>query len=105
MRTRIPGIMRAVGATAWAIVPEKLDAMLDMLELRAAGVAKSDEDIRAIMSARREASIAPRGGKIAVLPLFGVVSQRANMMTEYSGGTSTEAFAARASGSSPSQTP
>jgi HK97 family phage major capsid protein len=95
MRTRIPGVMRAVQSTAWAIVPEKLHAILDMLELRASGVAKSDAEIRAVMNARSTATRAPTvGGKIAVLPLYGVVCQRANVVSEYSGGTSTDQFAA-----------
>lgn len=96
MRTRIPGIMAAVQATAWAIVPEKLHAMLDMLELRASGVEKTNAEIAAVMRPQgRAASSTPSvGGKIAVLPLYGVVCQRAGMMTEYSGGTSTEQFAA-----------
>lgn len=94
MRTRIPGIMRLVGSTPWAIVPDKLNAILDVLELRAAGVEKSDDEIQAVVAARRATTVAPSGSKIAVLPLFGTIAQRANMMSEYSGGTSCEQFGA-----------
>ncbi len=88
MRTHIPGILRAVDGMAWAIVPEKLQAILDVLESRAAGHGPPAGFVAA--APRKPAALA--GGKIALLPLYGVVSQRAGMMSETSGGTSTELF-------------
>lgn len=84
---KLERVRRAVAATPWAIQPEKLEAILELLELKAAG-----GDVVEFQAA------APRtvqtAGKVAILPLFGVISQRMNMMSDMSGGTSTEQFAA-----------
>ncbi len=81
--TSYPLIMRAVSRAVWAILPEKLDEIKAFLALKAAGV-----DIAPIEAARRGG---PRqSGAIAVIPIFGTITQRANLMTETSGGTSTE---------------
>lgn len=75
----------------WAIDPAKGRAALDVLELHAAGGSLTAEQIRARTSDRKP--IAKSGDTIAVLPLYGVVAQRMTLMSAFSGGTSTEAFA------------
>jgi signal peptide peptidase SppA len=90
------GILRAIAATPWAIVPEKLDAIVDLVNLRASGVRLSEDEINARIG---DAPSAPAAqltpGGVAVLPLFGVVAQRMDMMTAMSGGTSTERMGAQ----------
>lgn len=76
-------ILKAVYDTPWAIVPSKLDAIVELIRLRAAGV---DTGYNAQASRPR----ASKQGKIAVIPMVGVVSQRMNMFSDFSGGTSTE---------------
>ncbi len=93
MANKIHGILRAVAATPWAIQEEKLHAILDLLELRAAGGKLAAEDVARIQAENR-APVARSAGAVAVLPLYGVVAQRMNVMTQFSGGTSTEKFAA-----------
>lgn len=88
MAHKIDRILHAVAEMPWAIQPAKLEAMLELLELRAGGV----EIDGVAAAAPREVATA---GKVAILPLFGVVAQRMNMMTEFSGGTSTEKFGAQ----------
>lgn len=90
--SRIDRIVQAVYGSLWAIEPEKLDAILDFLQLRADGVRFSADEIQARIGDRRT----PTGGQgaTAVLPLFGVVGHRMSAMDDISGGTSTERFAA-----------
>lgn len=79
----------------WAILPGKLAAMTSLLQLRAAGLTLTDADIQARIGDshdREDAAISPGG--IGVIPIFGVLAQRMNLMSAISGGTSTEALAA-----------
>lgn len=85
-------IIKAVFSEPWAILPEKMTAIAALLQLRAAGGRVPQEEIDAITSA------APRpaqrtSGAVAVIPVFGVISQRMNLMSQMSGGTSTEQLA------------
>jgi len=81
-------ILNAIYSTPWAIVPSKLEAIIELVKLRAAGV---DTGYNAQASKPR----ASKQGKIAIIPVVGVISQRMNMMTEFSGGTSTELLKAQ----------
>ena len=85
-------IMHAASTTPWAIVPEKLEAIFNLLTLRAEGGRVSDADI-AIAAASNRRPSARVSGTIAVIPVYGVLAQRMDMMTEMSGGTSTESLA------------
>ena len=85
-------VIRIAAGMPWAIMPEKLAEIETMLRVRLAGV-----PITADERAKYAATQAPRmqgGGGVAVLPVYGVMSQRMNMMAESSGGTSTEQLAA-----------
>lgn len=96
-------ILRAVYGTPWAIQPEKLDAIVGFLLLRASGGAASEETLAEIranrqeMSARRNSAPVAGGGSVAVLPLYGLISHRAGMVGDMSApeGTSTEKFGAQ----------
>lgn len=85
-------IIHVMQSTPWAILPEKLAAMCDLLRLRANVVELSDEDIQARIGAAAPRPRATSKGAVAVLPLYGVISQRMDLMTQISGGTSTERF-------------
>jgi signal peptide peptidase SppA len=86
-------ILQAFSERPWAITQSKLDIMRGVLEARAAGVSATKEDIQAAMGAAR-----PGGGStiatgtIALIPVYGIITQRAGMMSEYSGGCSTESY-------------
>lgn len=97
MPTKAERIIRAVHETPWAILPSKLEQILELLDLRANGVQLTKDEVRArIGTPRKLAQRRVNGGRgsVAVLPLFGVLSQRMDMFTEMSGGTSTERFGA-----------
>jgi len=75
--------------TPWAILPEKLHAIMAVLHRHELGIKLSAAEIQAVTKPGRPSSIS---GGIQVLPLFGTIVPRANVMTEMSGGTSAEMF-------------
>ena len=82
-------IVRAVREQPWAILPSYLAIITDLLAMRAAGHKLTEEEIQArIGAAARPASRA--SGAVAVIPVFGVITQRANLMSAMSGGVSIE---------------
>lgn len=73
----------------WAILPEKLQTICAVLRIRAAGEEVSEEEVKAHIGAGPK----PRKstpGNVAVIPVYGVISRRMNMFSEFSGGTSIE---------------
>lgn len=84
-------ILNFVYETPWAILPSKMAIILDLLSLRASGGMLTEEEIQARIGAVAK----PQNrnvGAIAVLPLFGTIIPRGNMMMESSGATSVERF-------------
>ena len=79
-------------AQPWAILEDTLFAIASLLDLRAAGITLTGADIRARIGGEPRERPPVEQGPVAVLPLFGVMAQRMNMLHEMSGGTSTEAF-------------
>ena len=86
-------------STVWAMEPGHMHTMGSVLRRWAAGAAATPEimaDVRADQEIRaaRAKSNAAVGGGIAVLSLAGVMSQKASMVDDLSGGggTSTDAF-------------
>lgn len=77
-------IVRAITDEPWAIVPEKLHAICEFINLKISGV-----EIPYEAAARPEER---RTQNVAVLPLFGVMAHRSNMITSMSGGTSLDKF-------------
>lgn len=77
--------------TPWAIEPTKLMALVEILQVRLDGFQFSAEEV----ASRLEAA-APRrpiqhsSGATAVIPIVGVLSKRASLFTDASGGTSLD---------------
>lgn len=86
---RYAHLIHAFSAEPWAILPEKLAAIGALLELRALGGSVSRADIDAIVAANPR-PVQRTSGSVAVLPVFGTIAQRANLVMQASGGTSTE---------------
>lgn len=89
-------ILRAVMETPWAILPQKLAVIRDLLAFRAAGGKLSAEEVRERLEI--EAASSGRvvgGGGVAVLPLVGTIIPRGGMFTEASGAVSVQSFAAK----------
>ncbi|MDP3909656.1 MAG: S49 family peptidase [Gemmatimonadales bacterium] len=87
---RYEHIARAFFGQPWALMPEKLHAIADLIRLRAAGGHVSAEEIAAVVGAARQPAPRQSGGMVAVIPVYGVISPRATLMTESSGGTPAE---------------
>lgn len=86
--------------TPWALMPERLQAMAGVLTRWSAGEPPTDETMfqiqseRVLRDTRKQMAAANSGSGIAVLPLYGVVTQRGNMVDDISGpgSTSTQQF-------------
>lgn len=87
-RRKLHRLQATVADAIWAILPSKLQEIIAVLDAYDAGTA------RVATSPRRPATIAPpEGSRIAVMNLFGTISQRQNWITSESGGTSSQVFA------------
>jgi signal peptide peptidase SppA len=86
--------------TPWALMPERLQAMAGVLTRWSVGEPPTDEAMfqiqsdRVLRDTRKQMAVANAGSGIAVLPLYGVVTQRGNMIDDISGpgSTSTQQF-------------
>jgi signal peptide peptidase SppA len=89
-------------STPWAIQAHAYAVMCEVLERWAAGVQLSAEEIRAaigeapeVVAQRRAAAARAGQGVVAVLPVYGILTQRGNMVSDVSGpgGTSVARLA------------
>lgn len=83
-------VISAVRGTLWAILPNKLDAICGFLERKAGGLSLDAATIEKVAASNRTATRATVTRSIGVLPVVGVVSQRMNLLQDFSGGVSTE---------------
>ena len=97
-------IVRAMCDSSWAIMPSKLQSIVEFIQMKVEGVDLSPEMIEKItenksivkaeiLDASPVNGSAPSmgGSKVAVLPIHGTIAHRMNMMNSISGGVSTEA--------------
>ncbi|ARK96160.1 S49 family peptidase [Burkholderia pseudomallei] len=88
-------------STPWAIMPERLSAFAGVIARWSLGAVADVDTMTAVqtdsatVAARRGASARAGNGSIAVLPMYGVVTQRGNMADDISGpgSMSTQMFA------------
>lgn len=93
---KLPAVRRAIQERPWAILPGKLEALLEVVEQHATAGGFSVDEIRARIGEPRAAARAqavPRsGGKVALLSMTGIIAHRMDMFMAFSGGTSTQRF-------------
>ena len=91
---KYPLIVSQVYHQPWAILPSVYSIILELIRFRAEGNTLSQAEIQARLEAAEHSERRGRhqAGAIAVLPLYGVISHRASMMSDMSGGTSTLQF-------------
>ena len=92
MAKRYPAVLRAAAAP-WAVMPEMLLVVRQVLAAHMAGVPIDPDDFeerREAYAAARDRANALSGKAVAVIPVYGVLVPRANEMTDMSGGTSAE---------------
>jgi|GEM_PF-768249 len=81
----------------WALRPEKLHAINELIRMRADGQKFTAEELRERIGAG-PTSPRPRAstpGTLAMIPVLGVISHRMNLMADISGGTSIEQLTAQ----------
>jgi signal peptide peptidase SppA len=87
-------VAQYIRSTPFAMLPSAYEAMCEIVELRVQGVRLPKEKKKQRLEAARRTpglAMAPAGpGGVAVLKLFGCLSQRVDLMDEMSGGTSLE---------------
>lgn len=92
-------VFDAFTRTPWAILPEKLTVLQEIVARHVAGEKLDPEEVQMVIhGAKRPADRKVKGANssnVAVLPLFGTIFPRANLMTEVSGATSAEIFGAK----------
>ena len=88
-------LLAQFASTPWAIMPERYSACAAVLQRWASGeraavdVMEQVEADRQARDARRAATGNSAGGGISVIPVYGVLTQRGNMMDDVSGPGST----------------
>lgn len=95
---KYPHLIKEFLSTPWAIMPDKLAAMTELLEIAASGRTLAPDEVQARIGASQAryaaaGSYAAQPGSVAVIPIMGVISQRVGMMEEISGGVSAERVA------------
>ncbi len=89
---RYAHVIQAMCASPWAILPERLQAMVEVVDLRLQGTPLTAEEKAARIEAARPrggGGSAPSGTAIAVIPIVGTIMQRADMFDEISGAITT----------------
>ena len=87
-------VARAIYERPWALQPTMLKLMADLLAGRVAGTVLGPDEIAERLAAAKAQNGDRAGGvavgPVAVIPLYGVISQRASMLADTSGGTSID---------------
>lgn len=81
-------LVAAFLAEPWAIQREKLGVLADLLVARTEGEKLFSTEFAAEISDARAKEIAETDGKVAVIPVYGVLSNKMDLMSAMSGGTS-----------------
>lgn len=94
MNALYPHVLAAVYGRPWAIHPDTMGVITDILEGRIHGARLDPEEIEARLAAAA-ATNGPRAGarketNVQVIPVYGAITPRAGMMANSSGGTSVE---------------
>lgn len=75
--------------TPWNLEPSMLSLIAGVLARRVAGLDADQAGIQAALVNRKNLP-QPRAGSVAVIPIYGVIAPRMNLMTEMSGGVTYE---------------
>lgn len=81
-------ILSTFAAEPWALQPEKMQAVIEFLLFKVDGGEFTSDELAARMTKKADAEVARTEGAVAVVPVYGVLAQRMNLMSEFSGGTS-----------------
>ena len=87
-------VLSLLFGNVWAIMPEKLNDIIACIEFRLAHGQLTAAEIEARIG-KPKSRVKAVKGDVAVMPVFGVLAHRMNMMTDISGGSSTEELGAQ----------
>lgn len=87
-------ILSLVACTPWAILPDRLAVILDLLSFRAAGGSLTADEIQMRIGAAAKPMVR-QTNVVGVLPIHGVIIPRGNMLAESSGAVSVERLQAQ----------
>jgi signal peptide peptidase SppA len=73
----------------WSIMPDMLQVIAGILARRISGLDVERAEIEAALVNRKNLP-QPRAGSVAIIPVYGVIGPRMNMLSEMSGGTTFE---------------
>ena len=90
--SRYGHIAASVFDTPWAITAGKLHEITAFLEFAMGGGKFTADEILARVGQPSPGRVSRSTGAIAMLPLYGTIAQRTNMMSDFSGGTSVQQF-------------
>jgi len=82
-------IYTAFNGSIWAIAPEKLQAIAEFLDAKFAGLSIDGKLVEKVAGENRNRTAAIKSS-VAVIPVVGTITQRADLMSDFSGGVSTE---------------
>lgn len=82
-------VYQAFTEIPWAILPSKLLALEEVVLRHVAGEKLDADEVQTVIHGAKRPD-ARRVNSVAVIPLFGTIFPRANMMTDISGATSAE---------------
>lgn len=86
---KYPMLINAINSSVWAIMPEKMEVIMSFLSHRLKNIPVMSQDVHHEIDAAAQRSTANISGSIAILPIVGTVTQRMDLMSALSGGTST----------------
>ncbi|HAE59753.1 MAG TPA: peptidase S49 [Anaerolineae bacterium] len=87
-------VLRAFVESPWAILPSTLAVLDEIVTRHVYGEKLEAEEIQARIGGGSSRPTGRRVHNVAILPLFGTIVGRGNMMTDVSGASSAERFAA-----------
>lgn len=90
MPTHYPHVLSFVSDHPWAILESKLQAICELLEFRSSGGLFSREELDRYAAGSAAGRVSRSKGAIAVIPVYGTITQRANLLSDFSGGTTTQ---------------
>jgi len=92
MGRRSSYVLQAFVETPWAILPRQLIVLQEIVVRHVSGEKLDAEEVQTRMHGAVRTTADRRVNAVAVLPLFGTIFPRANLMTQMSGATSAELF-------------
>ena len=81
----------------WAIQPQMLEVVAEVLARRIAGQRLSAEELTARLQDKTKLPQPDVDGSVAVIPVHGVIVPRGNMLDDVSGATSLDSLSAKLS--------